>query len=63
MNIANMEFTCTHPPHLPGENGTEIGVAILCLPNKFVHKHMESLAYSNVFRCAHSLKKNLNPRK
>lgn len=23
-----IEFTCTHSPHLPGKNGTEIGVAI-----------------------------------
>lgn len=25
-----MEFTCTHSPHLPGKNGTEIGVALIC---------------------------------
>ena len=54
-----MEFTCTHSLHLPGKNGTEIGVALICLPNQFVHRHMESLAYSNVFRCAYSLKINL----
>lgn len=29
------ELTCTHSAHLPGENETEIGVAILCLPNQF----------------------------
>lgn len=49
-HLPDTGFTCAHPPHLPGENGTEIGVAILCLPEQFVHRHMESLAYSNVFR-------------
>lgn len=29
------EFTRTHSAHLPDESETEIGVAILCLPNQF----------------------------
>lgn len=41
------KFTCTHSAHLPGENETEIGVAILCLQISFSQVH----GVLDLFKC------------